>query len=228
MIKKIANKIFFIVENGLKNFWKILVRRFIISFISVLLIKSNKEYIIDFISFALDKTEAYNLIGGIVAFSFLYLAYRRWGIYNFKKDYTTQLEQQQVREKELYAKLQELGISDINLKNKDDLLSLQKITHDSDLSKDFIPTYFKLENATGSKNSFVNLNDVDYFIFKSDQLHGLKSLIEYRESLFIKELFFDIVLVGGCYYIIMWFIEDENSGGTYTVDPRIVAKFVRR
>lgn len=221
----IINKLIMILENFLKKFWMILIRRLLVSVISVWFMQANTQYVTDII---LHMSDVEKVILGLSGFSFLYLCWRRWGIYNFKKDYNNKEQQQQLRETDILNKLEELGVSTSNkdLNKISEVMNLQEeIKSSGYLSKHFKPAYFKLENATGSKRSLVNMNEMDYYVLKDKELSILKSLIKYRQSLFTTECCYSGFFMGA-FWIIMKLVEESNEGGddVVVIKPQYLPK----
>jgi len=87
------------------------------------------------------------------------------------------------RRRYIIDQLESWGLYNKNLNNIDDYKKLQQeVRNNEELLDKFEPRYFLLDNAK-SKNSFVNYNEIDFYILKEDELKQLKSLIEYREGL---------------------------------------------
>lgn len=217
MKQRISNLLFIIVEKFLKNFWKILLKRSIFSFISIWIIRANGQYVSDIV---LQMSEGEMVLAGLTGFTIIYLCWRRFGIYNFKKDYTNKEQQQNERESYLINKFEELGYTDAN-KDLKSIISLKNLQEElktsSYWSNHFRPAHLQLENATGSKKSFVNLNDFDYYMLKHQELAVLKSLIKYRENLFYTEFYYCGFFTSAFWLVMKLMEESGDNGGGETV-----------
>lgn len=202
IMRNIPVKLITIVEHYLKNLWKIFLKRAFFSTIIIYIMKIDIKNAFDFImgSSELENT-LYSGLWKLGIMLTIYLAWRRFGIHNFKLDYYKKQDIQSSRRKYILDQLESWGLYNRNLNNIDDYKKLQEdIRNSQELSEQFKPRYFLLENAK-SKNSFVNYNEVDFYILKDTELKTLKSLIEYREGLWWKEL-----LASGMIYNVAWFL----------------------
>lgn len=202
MKRSIFVKLIMIVEHYLKNFWKIFLKRAIFSTIIIYIMKIDIKNAFDFIMGASElENTLYSGLWKLGIVLTIYLAWRRFGIHNFRLDYYKKQDMQVSRRKYIIDQLESWGLYNRNLNNIDDYKKLQEdIRNSEELSEQFKPRYFLLENAK-SKNSFVNYNEVDFYILKDSELKTLKSLIEYREGLWWQEL-----LASGVIFNVTWFL----------------------
>lgn len=200
MKRNISGKLIIIVEHYLKNLWKIFLKRAIFSTIIIYIMKIDIKNAFDFIMGASElENTLYSGLWKLGIVLTIYLAWRRYGIHNFRLDYYKKQDMQVSRRKYILDQLESWGLYNRNLNNIDDYKKLQEeIKNSVELSEQFKPRYFLLDNAK-SKNSFVNYNEVDFYILKDSELKTLKSLIEYREGLWWQEL-----LVSGLIFNVTW------------------------
>jgi hypothetical protein len=143
----------------------------------------------------------------------VYLAWRRYGIHNFRLDYYKKQDMQTSRRRYIIDQLESWGLYNKNLNNIDDYKNLQQeVRNNEELLDKFEPRYFLLDNAK-SKNSFVNYNEIDFYILKEDELKKLKSLIEYREDLWWQELLASGLIFNATFFLIKIIIKWKSNDG---------------
>lgn len=202
------------IEQFLKNLWKIFLKRIFFSTIVIFMMKIDIKNAIDFIIGAseLENTLYSGLwkLGLVLA---AYLAWRRYGIHNFRLDYYKKQDMQVSRRKYIIDQLESWGLYNRNLNNIDDYIKLQEeVNNNKELLEQFKPKYFLLDNAK-SKNSFVNYNEIDFYILKDAELKKLKSLIEYREGLWWQELLASGIIFNATLFLIKIIIKFKSDDG---------------
>lgn len=195
-------KLIKVIENYLKNFWKIFLKKAFFSTIIIFIMKIDIKNAFDFIMGATElENSLYSGLWKLGIVLTIYLAWRRYGIHNFRLDYYKKQDMQVSRRKYIIDQLESWGLYNRNLNNIDDYMKLQEeVNNNKELLEQFKPRYFLLDNAK-SKNSFVNYNEIDFYILKDSELKTLKSLIEYREGLWWQEL-----LASGLIFNVTWFL----------------------